>query len=134
MRVPEVSVTCAGRTDAGVHARGQVCHVDLDALDDRLLRRINGVLPPDVRVRAVSEAPPGFDARYAAIWRRYAYRVADAPVRSGGFFLAGSVPCAYSRPDHRLEVPRGAERRFAAPSAVEAVELILPTPGENLPS
>ena len=84
LRVPEVSVTCAGRTDAGVHARGQVCHVDLGVdldgdLDDRLLRRVNGVLPPDVRVRAISPAPEGFDARYAAVWRRYAYRVADGP-------------------------------------------------------
>ena len=84
LRVPEVSVTCAGRTDAGVHARGQVCHLDLGVdldgdLDDRLLRRVNGVLPPDVRVRAISPAPEGFDARYAAVWRRYAYRVADGP-------------------------------------------------------
>jgi tRNA pseudouridine38-40 synthase len=79
LRMPSVPVTCAGRTDAGVHARGQVCHVDLDELDERLLRRLNGVLPPDLRVRAVTPAPEGFDARYAAVWRRYAYRVADAP-------------------------------------------------------
>jgi tRNA pseudouridine38-40 synthase len=42
-----------------------------------LLRRLNGVLPPDVRVRRVTEAAPGFDARFSALWRRYAYRVAD---------------------------------------------------------
>jgi tRNA pseudouridine38-40 synthase len=82
LRVPEARVVCAGRTDTGVHARGQVVHLDLPddaAYDDRLLRRLNGVLPPDVRVRAVGEAPEGFDARFSATWRRYAYRVADAP-------------------------------------------------------
>jgi tRNA pseudouridine38-40 synthase len=80
LRVPDVSVTCAGRTDAGVHARGQVLHVDLDDPEvDGLLRRLNGVLPADVRVRRVVEAPDGFDARFSALWRRYAYRVADGP-------------------------------------------------------
>ncbi|HEY6932813.1 MAG TPA: tRNA pseudouridine(38-40) synthase TruA [Marmoricola sp.] len=79
LRVPAVAVTCAGRTDAGVHARGQVVHVDVAGPADRLLRRLNGVLPADVRVRRVSEAPAGFDARFSAVWRRYAYRVADRP-------------------------------------------------------
>ncbi|GAA2095821.1 tRNA pseudouridine(38-40) synthase TruA [Kitasatospora saccharophila] len=77
-------LTVAGRTDAGVHARGQVAHVDLpDALWDRhgekLLRRLAGRLPADVRVYRVAAAPHGFDARFAAVWRRYAYRVADHP-------------------------------------------------------
>ena len=44
-----------------------------------LLRRLNGVLGPDVRVRRVLRAPEGFDARFSARWRRYAYRVADDP-------------------------------------------------------
>ncbi|GAA4674577.1 tRNA pseudouridine(38-40) synthase TruA [Nocardioides nanhaiensis] len=87
LRVPAVEVVCAGRTDAGVHARGQVVHLDLPVgapdLDDeavaRLARRVNGVLDPDVRVRGVRVAPPGFDARFGALWRRYAYRVADTP-------------------------------------------------------
>lgn len=94
LRQPEVAVTCAGRTDAGVHARGQVVHVDVDAevladargrgRDDQpateaLLRRLNGVLPDDVRVRRVRVAAEGFDARFSAVWRRYAYRVADRP-------------------------------------------------------
>ncbi len=75
-------LTVAGRTDAGVHARGQVAHVDLApvaAADPLLLRRLNGLLPADVRVRAVGPAPPGFDARFSALWRRYRYRVADGP-------------------------------------------------------
>jgi tRNA pseudouridine38-40 synthase len=77
-----VAVTCAGRTDTGVHARGQVTHVDLQVLDqgtDDLLRRLNGLLPADVRVRRVVEAAPGFDARFSAVWRRYAYRIVDQP-------------------------------------------------------
>ncbi len=81
VRAP-VSVTCAGRTDAGVHARGQVVHCDVgeDAFDDALERRLNGLLPPDVRVRAVSPVGEGFDARFSPLWRRYSYRVADAAV------------------------------------------------------
>jgi tRNA pseudouridine38-40 synthase len=76
------ALTVAGRTDAGVHARGQVAHADLarSAAEDRLLlRRLNGLLPDDVRVRAVALAPPGFDARFSALSRTYHYRVADAP-------------------------------------------------------
>jgi tRNA pseudouridine38-40 synthase len=82
LRVPSVELTCAGRTDTGVHARGQVVHADLDELPegpDRLARRLNGVLAHDLRVTRVVEAPAGFDARFSALWRRYAYRVADRP-------------------------------------------------------
>ncbi|MBJ7358794.1 tRNA pseudouridine(38-40) synthase TruA [Nocardioides sp.] len=80
LRVPSVDLTCAGRTDAGVHARGQVVHVDLAALPegtDQLVRRVNGVLATDLRVLRAAEAPPGFDARFSALWRRYVYRVVD---------------------------------------------------------
>lgn len=84
LRQPGVSVVCAGRTDTGVHARGQVVHVDLadsasdgPSYDEQLLRRLNGLMPPDIRVRAVAPAADGFDARFSALWRRYAYRVAD---------------------------------------------------------
>ncbi len=94
LRFPDgaVQVTCAGRTDAGVHARGQVVHVDVDPAAsktaarqvtqlDVLARRVNGVLGRDVRVRRITEAPDGFDARFAALWRRYAYRIVDDPAR-----------------------------------------------------
>ncbi len=83
-----VRVVCAGRTDTGVHARGQVCHVDIASERiarsapqgvHRLVRRLNGILAPDVRVRRTAAAPHGFDARFSALWRRYTYRVADAP-------------------------------------------------------
>ncbi|MEV6315907.1 tRNA pseudouridine(38-40) synthase TruA [Streptomyces sp. NPDC051776] len=94
MRLPEpVELTVAGRTDAGVHARGQVAHVDLAEEvwaehRERLLRRLAGRLPHDVRVWSVAEAAEGFNARFSAIWRRYAYRVGDQrggvdPLRRG---------------------------------------------------
>ncbi|WP_405429481.1 tRNA pseudouridine(38-40) synthase TruA [Micromonospora sp. NBC_00617] len=77
-------LTVAGRTDAGVHASGQVCHLDLPAQvwrqhEGRLLRRLARLLPTDVRVRAMSEVPVDFDARFSATFRRYEYRVTDAP-------------------------------------------------------
>jgi tRNA pseudouridine38-40 synthase len=100
-----VRVAVAGRTDAGVHAVGQVCHSDVPeeawaassggrgrtatAPGDAqatvpdpsltLRRRLNGLLPPDLRVRQVGVAPLGFDARWSAAWRRYSYLVADDP-------------------------------------------------------
>jgi len=81
LRVPEVSTVCAGRTDTGVHARGQVVHVDLVGLSEPpialLARRLNGVLERDVRVRRVVTAPDGFDARFSPLWRSYAYRICD---------------------------------------------------------
>jgi tRNA pseudouridine38-40 synthase len=94
-----VQLVVAGRTDAGVHASGQVAHVDLDeaqwgrvaARNGRapqdpaatLAARIRGVLGAysDVTVTRTSVAPEGFDARFSAVWRRYRYRLADQ--RSG---------------------------------------------------
>jgi tRNA pseudouridine38-40 synthase len=78
-------LVCAGRTDAGVHARGQVAHLDLDPTvisdgGDALTRRLNKVLGGDCVVRRISAAPRGFDARFAAVWRRYVYRLSDAEV------------------------------------------------------
>lgn len=81
LRLPEPArLTVAGRTDAGVHARGQVAHVDLpgEALADELHRRLDRVLPDDVVVHSVTVAPDGFDARFAAIWRHYIFRLADS--------------------------------------------------------
>ncbi len=94
--VSDPRLVVAGRTDAGVHATGQVAHVDLDeqqwarvitrsgqAASDpagSLASRIRGVLGqyPDVTVSRTSSAPEGFDARFSAVWRRYRYRLADA--------------------------------------------------------
>ena len=89
LRFPEpVQLVVAGRTDAGVHARGQVAHVDLpvgspggDTPGDTLRHRLSRVLPDDVAVHRVSLAPPGFDARFSAVWRRYVYRLWDEQSR-----------------------------------------------------
>jgi tRNA pseudouridine38-40 synthase len=79
-----VELTVAGRTDAGVHATGQVAHCDVPRAlwleqKDRLVRRLRGVLPPDIAVRAVTEAHPDFDARFSALARHYEYRLTDHP-------------------------------------------------------
>lgn len=76
-------IVCAGRTDAGVHAWGQVAHVDLPetlrkGLD--LVKSINRQLAPKVVVRSAEPAPPGFDARRSATARHYRYLVRNAPV------------------------------------------------------
>ena len=85
LRLPEpVRLTVAGRTDAGVHARGQVAHADVpdeawEAHAERVLLRLASALPPDIRVHAIAPAPEGFDARFSPLWRRYAYRISDIP-------------------------------------------------------
>ncbi|TYK47383.1 tRNA pseudouridine(38-40) synthase TruA [Actinomadura decatromicini] len=81
---PPPMLTVAGRTDAGVHAQGQVAHLVVpvaaySAINGTMPRRLAGLLPPDVRVWRVSVAPEGFDARFSALSRRYVYRVCDNP-------------------------------------------------------
>ncbi|HEY0401823.1 MAG TPA: tRNA pseudouridine(38-40) synthase TruA [Blastococcus sp.] len=80
----DVVLTVAGRTDAGVHATGQVAHCDVPRAlwqeqEHRLVRRLRGVLPPDIAVPAVTEAHPDFDARFGALGRHYVYRLTDDP-------------------------------------------------------
>ena len=90
-----VLVFGAGRTDSGVHASGQIAHLDVpaDALGHAhprrpregepeflpLVRRLGRFLPADVRVRDIGRAPAGFDARFSALRRHYAYRISLAP-------------------------------------------------------
>ena len=90
-----VRVFAAGRTDTGVHASGQVGHADVpdgqipqayprtpraeDGEFDPLVRRLAKLLPEDVRVRAITRAPHGFEARFSALRRHYAYRLTLAP-------------------------------------------------------
>ena len=77
-----VELTCAGRTDAGVHAWGQVVHVDLPAATDldRLHRSLVKLLAPSIVVRELGRVPDDFDARFSARARTYRYRVHDGPV------------------------------------------------------
>jgi tRNA pseudouridine38-40 synthase len=74
----DVKLTVAGRTDAGVHATGQVCHADLLEMPD-LARRLNRLLDDDVRILDARVVPSEFDARFSALWRRYEYRVTRTP-------------------------------------------------------
>jgi tRNA pseudouridine38-40 synthase len=83
LRQPELRLVVAGRTDAGVHASGQVAHLDVpeqawQAQDGKLRCRLAGVLPADVRVTDARQVSVDFDARFGALWRRYRYRIADA--------------------------------------------------------
>ncbi len=91
----QVRLRAAGRTDTGVHAQGQVAHVDVpvDALSNAyprsprpgdpeflpLLRRLARFLPVDVRVLGIARAPAGFDSRFSALRRHYIYRLSTAP-------------------------------------------------------
>ncbi|KAB1504267.1 tRNA pseudouridine(38-40) synthase TruA [Corynebacterium sp. 320] len=83
-----VTLVVAGRTDAGVHANGQVAHVDLptSAFEQRsltrpedLVRRLSRMLPHDIRLHSATRAPQGFDARFSALRRHYIYRLTTHP-------------------------------------------------------
>ncbi len=81
LRMDTIQSTVAGRTDAGVHAIGQTAHVDVDdaVKPERLIRQLNSILASEpIHVHRVTVAPPGFDARYSPMFRRYEYRVSDA--------------------------------------------------------
>jgi tRNA pseudouridine38-40 synthase len=79
LREPEVRLTVAGRTDAGVHAWGQVCSYEHEAVDPL---RLNALLPRDVAVLDCNPAPDGFSARRDAIARTYCYRLLHRRARS----------------------------------------------------
>src|SRR5689334_20014901 len=79
-----VPIVGAGRTDAGVHAIGQVIHFRLNASLPiaRLLRAVNACLPAGVAIRDLDEVDPGFHARFSARSREYRYVVENAAVAS----------------------------------------------------
>ncbi len=91
-----VEVVGSGRTDAGVHALGQVAHVDLATAipPDALYRALEGHLPEDIRVRDVAIVPGNFHARYDAVKRAYAYLIRH-----------GTAPSPFFR-NASLQVPR----------------------------
>jgi tRNA pseudouridine38-40 synthase len=92
-----ITVQCAGRTDAGVHACGQVVHFDTNV--QRLLKAwvmgSNTILPPQVAVRWAQPVPDKFHARFSAVSRRYRYLIANTPTRPAMF---GSFLTYHSRP------------------------------------
>lgn len=98
----KVDVVCAGRTDTGVHARGQVVHFDTSAKRD-LKNWISGGncnLPPDVSFRWAREVDDGFHARFSAIARRYRYIIFNHKIRSALF--AEQTTWHYHSLDHEL--------------------------------
>ncbi|MFY2791180.1 tRNA pseudouridine(38-40) synthase TruA [Rhodococcus sp. MALMAid1271] len=89
-----IELTVAGRTDAGVHATGQVAHfdaVEVPADHQRLVRRMARFLPTDVRVRAISAVSRDFDARFSAFRRHYEYRFSTALYGVDPLDVAGVV-------------------------------------------
>ena len=76
-----VKTSVAGRTDAGVHARGQVVSFEGDVVEIHHLRRaLNGLVGPEIAVRSIAEVEDGFNARHSALWRRYRYAIGVAEV------------------------------------------------------
>lgn len=106
-----VQLTVAGRTDAGVHAEGQVAHLDSAAAIDpgKLVHRMARFLPKDVRIKDIRVAPADFDARFSAIRRHYAYRLTTARYGAEPLQARGVVPC---RPDLDVHAMRAASRNL----------------------
>nr|WP_019929493.1 tRNA pseudouridine(38-40) synthase TruA [Nocardia sp. BMG111209] len=106
-----VQLTVAGRTDAGVHAEGQVASFETAAAEldpPRLVHRLARFLPKDVRVRDARFVPAEFDARFSAVRRHYAYRLTTAPYGAEPLQARSVVPC---RPVD-LEAMRAASRNL----------------------
>lgn len=85
-----IRLVVAGRTDTGVHASHQVCHIDINASTlsrakghmqvsavTALEHRLQRIVPSDIAIHSISAAPTGFDARFSALERTYVYRIAD---------------------------------------------------------
>ena len=126
----QLRLCAAGRTDTGVHATGQVAHVDVpvDELSNAyprsprpnqpefqpLVRRLGRLLPADVRVRRIVRAPAGFDSRFSALRRHYVYRLSTADYGvepHQARYVTGLAACARRRRDGRgVTKPVGAER------------------------
>lgn len=105
-----IQLTVAGRTDAGVHAEGQVAHFDTHTEVDgpKLVHRLARFLPKDVRVKDVRPVPAEFDARFSAIRRHYAYRLTTAPYGAEPLQARHIVPCR----DVDLDAMREASRNL----------------------
>lgn len=120
----EIRVQCAGRTDAGVHASGQVVSFSTpDNVEDcdRLLRSLNALLPPAIAVQKVIDVPPRFHARFSCVAREYEYLIWNRPERSvhlRGRALWFRNPLPVEELDRELQEIRG-ERDFVALTKME---------------
>lgn len=75
-----VQITGSGRTDAGVHATGQIAHIQEKTLPEQFLLQMNGILPPDIRVKSMEKVDADFHARYSAVGKIYHYHVTLGPI------------------------------------------------------
>ena len=143
----QVTLTVAGRTDAGVHATGQVASFEFpDPLPDDILRSLNGLTPPEIAITAVTRAPDGFDARRDAVARSYRYLVSTGGPESP--FTRGRAWRVFRRLDRELldrsaalvvgehdftafTPPDTYHRRFTR--KIESAEWVAPTPGDARP-
>lgn len=132
--------TGAGRTDTGVHARGQVAHFSSDSVADpvQVAKGLNALLPDGISVRDLEPAPADFSARYSASWREYCYRIRDArdPLdppnvwhprrRWDGAILARALPWFEGRHDFEaFSIPRGDGRHtFCTLHLARAVDVV----------
>lgn len=106
----EIRAVVAGRTDTGVHASGQVCHVDLpdtvkltDAALASLGRRVQGALGrAAISVHSIALAPEGFEARFSAVSRTYQYRIADARAHKNPLHQAFTVSTGFTLDDSAM--------------------------------
>jgi len=119
----EVTLTCAGRTDAGVHARAQVAHFDTMAERNprAWLLGTNAALPPAVNMRWVQPVADGFHARFGAVRRTYRYVILNQPMRSA--LASGRALVVYRPLDaalmHRAAQDLAGEHDFSAFRAAE---------------
>jgi len=89
LEVKELDLSGSGRTDAGVHALGQVAHLEVrTVLAPEIIRmRANDLLPPDINIIEVEKAPPGFHSRHDAIGRQYLYQISRRRTALGKRFV-----------------------------------------------
>jgi tRNA pseudouridine38-40 synthase len=125
-----VSVTCAGRTDRGVHARGQVVHFDTQAErpDSAWVRGVNAMLPESVAVLWSRRVAADFHARYAAISRTYRYVLLNRPVRPS---LAAGYAGWHHAPLALEPMREAAARSRSSAGASSSNSPCAPTPGCN---
>lgn len=100
-----VAVTCAGRTDAGVHATGQIVHFDVDVVraEPAWTLGVNSNLPADISVRWMHEVDESFNARFSATARRYRYVIYNGPTRPA-LLAAGVTHCYHPLDEKRMQM------------------------------